>query len=264
MKKASLYVLVFGVVQVGVSLAGVAVLRHFFPDVDAQAPMPLLTMVAVASILLIVLFLALKWCPVSRNYIRTRPWLSLMWTALLGIGIVLPLTWLGEQLPEAWQENLLGEEFKEMLHSTEGYFIICMLGPLMEEIVFRGALIRALLEWCDKRMPDNRARWTAIVVSALVFSLVHCNPAQMPHAFVVGLLLGWLFVKSGSIVPGFIVHWINNSAAYVAVNLFPQLPVDAKLVDYFGGNNMAVAQAVISSLLIALPSLYQLIKKERI
>ncbi|MBO7051234.1 MAG: CPBP family intramembrane metalloprotease, partial [Prevotella sp.] len=96
-----------------------------------------------------------------------------------------------------------------------------------------------------------------VIISALFFAGVHFNPAQMPHAFIVGCLLGWLFVRSNSIVPGFILHWINNSAAYVAVKMFPHMPMDAPLVSYFG-STAAVVQAVVCSLMIALPALYQL------
>ena len=71
--------------------------------------------------------------------------------------------------------------------------------------------------------------------------------------------MGWLYTKTHSIAPGLLIHWINNSAAYVVANMFPTIPIDAKLEVYFNGNEMAVAQAVISSMLIALPSLYMII-----
>ena len=104
-----------------------------------------------------------------------------------------------------------------------------------------------------------KARWFAIGISALLFALAHMNPAQIPHALIVGVLLGWLYTKTRSIAPGLLIHWLNNSAAYVVANMFPTIPIDAKLEVYFNGDEMAVAQAVISSMLIALPALYQII-----
>ena len=80
----------------------------------------------------------------------------------------------------------------------------------------------------------------------------------MPHAFIVGCLLGWLFIRTNSIVPGFILHWVNNSAAYVVAKMFPHIPTDAPMEQYFGGNTPAIWQAIICSLMLALPALYQL------
>ena len=88
-----------------------------------------------------------------------------------------------------------------------------------------------------------------------LFALIHVNPAQMPHAFVVGLLLGWLYYRTDSVVPGIVYHWINNSIAYVFYNLYPDPSLH--LVDLFGSQR-SVAAAVMFSLFILLPSLYQL------
>lgn len=263
MKKAILYFLVFIAVQLIVAGLASWVTKLWFPTVSSTDSTFLLITLALSSVITIALFLGLKWCPVSRNYVRTRPWATMIWSAVLGLGMIIPLTWIEEQVPEAWRTNLLGEEFTKMMQTTEGYFLICMVTPLMEEIVFRGAIVRALLSWYDNRMPEDKARWAAIVSSALIFSVAHFNPAQIPHAFIAGVLMAWMFVKFGSIVPGLLVHWVNNSMAYVMVNLFPTLPFDAPLKDYVGGSDAAVARAVICSMLIFLPALYQLIRMPR-
>lgn len=77
----------------------------------------------------------------------------------------------------------------------------------------------------------------------------------MPHAFLIGLLLGWLYYRTDSIVPGIVYHWVNNSIAYVVYNLYPDPQM--KLVDLFG-TQRTVAAAVLFSLFILLPALYQL------
>ena len=81
------------------------------------------------------------------------------------------------------------------------------------------------------------------------------NPAQMPHAFLVGLLLGWMYYRTASIVPGVVYHWVNNTVAYVMYNLYPD--PDMTLVDLFG-NQRAVLMALVFSLCIFLPALFQL------
>ena len=264
MKKTLLYIIIFVAVQLTVTFGAAAVLKLWFPALSPTSPTVMILISAVTSVITLALFLGFKWCPVSRNYIRTRPWQAMIWTVLLAIGIILPLALLEEQIPESWRTDLIGDELMQMLQSTEGYFVVCMLGPLAEEVVFRGAIIRALQGYFGNHNFQFSifnfqfdSSFAVVIISALIFAGVHFNPAQMPHAFIVGCLLGWLFVRTNSIVPGFILHWINNSAAYVAVKMFPQMPMDAPLVSFFG-STAAVVQAVVCSLMIALPALYQL------
>lgn len=259
MKKTILFLFTFIALQLFTGFATNTIAKLWFPDADPT--ITLLISLASCSIAIIALFLGLKWCPVSRHYIRTKPWGTLIWSALLGIGMIIPVTWAQEFIPDSWRIDLVGDELARILQTNEGYFVVCLLAPLSEEIVFRGAIIRAILKWKSESGTSKvSAEWLAIVVSALLFAVIHANPAQIPAAIVFGILLGWLFIKTGSIVPGCIIHWINNSFAYVMLKIFPTVPIDAHLADYFNGNQMAVAQAVIASLFIALPSLYQLIK----
>ena len=134
--------------------------------------------------------------------------------------------------------------------SRWGFLSICILAPLVEELVFRGAILRALLQGMN-------SHWVAIVISALLFALVHMNPAQMPHAFCLGLLLGWLYYRTHSIIPGIMVHWVNNTLAYTVYNIFPNAN-DIKVVDLFGGDYIRVALSVVFSFLILIPAIYQL------
>ena len=259
-----LYFIAFAVIQVTVSLGATMVCKMWFPDITETSSTLLLIASAISSVLTIALFWACKWFRGNRDYIRTRPWTTLLWAALLGSGSILPLARLEEFIPQSWKTDLIGDELFGMLQTPEGYFVICMLAPLAEEIVFRGAMIKAMTAWCEKRgIMGWRKEWIAIGLSAALFAVVHFNPAQIPHALIMGVLFAWLFVKTQSIVPAFIIHWINNSSAYVFVKLYPNIPMDAPLVDYFHGNERTLMLAVIYSLMIALPSLYQLIRINR-
>ncbi len=269
MKKAILYLIVFAALELtigfGTSLiaspqaaqwTGIEQLAH----VDPSNVMIIAS--GIIAVALIAIFTLTKWYPVSRSYVRTRPWPQMFWSFLLALGIIVPLTWLEEFIPAEYRVNVMKDDLAAMLHSTAGYFVIAMLMPLAEEIVFRGAMISALRAAFLPNITIAKQRRFAtvlsVVIAALFFSGAHMNPAQMPHAFVVGCLLGWLYVRTGSIVLPFIIHWVNNSAAYVTAAFFPNIPVDAPLVAYFNGSQTAVLQAVLSSLLVALPSLYQL------
>lgn len=76
----------------------------------------------------------------------------------------------------------------------------CVAAPLAEEIVYRGFCLRHLL---------GRGRMFAIVLSALLFGVMHANLAQMLFAFLVGLVLGVVAVEY-SIIYAIILHVINN------------------------------------------------------
>jgi membrane protease YdiL (CAAX protease family) len=161
------------------------------------------------------------------------------------LGSLIPSSWLQELMPEL--PNTAEKAFDLVLKDRWGYFIVGLLAPLSEELVFRGAILRELLKW--KENP-----WIGIIISAMLFSLVHMNPVQMPHAFLVGILLGWLYYRTDSIIPGVIWHWVNNTIAYVMYNLTNP---DETLLEYFG-SQQRVLMAVGFSLMIFLPALYQL------
>ena len=134
------------------------------------------------------------------------------------------------------------------LRARRGYFVVGLLAPLAEELVFRGAVLRALLRW-------HKNAWVGIAISAALFALIHMNPAQLPHAFLVGLLLGWMYYRTDSIVPGVVFHWVNNTVAYVLYHIYPDSSL--KLADILGGEQ-SVWLALGFSLLIFLPALFQM------
>lgn len=218
--------------------------QHIAGTTDTTALM-LIVASAAASAVIITAFLLIGWAKLSRDYIRTKPWGVVFWAGLAAIGAVVPSTRLQELLPEL--PNNIAAPLTQMLRNPWGFFAIGLLAPVAEEMVFRGAILRWLLQ---KQRP-----WAAIAISAALFAAVHLNPAQMPHAFLMGLLLGWMYWRTGSIVPGLALHFVNNAVAYVLCNILPD--PDVPLIVLLG-NQKAVMMAVFSSLCILLPSIYQL------
>ena len=246
MKKAIFYTLVFAAIQLFMPQLIMAVLRLITGKEPDQSAMMLIIFMTASSLAIMALFLYFRWAEVSRSYVQSRPWTALLWCALAAVGAIIPSTWLQEQMPEL--PNILEGQFDMILKDRWGYVSVGLLAPLAEELVFRGAILRALLRWCSKP-------WVGIAISALLFALIHANPAQMPHAFLIGLLLGWLYYRTGSVVPGVVYHWVNNSIAYIVYNLYPDPSLT--LSDLFGSPR-TVAAAILFSLFILLPSLYQL------
>lgn len=206
---------------------------------------------ALSSVTTLLVFFRLKWADASNAYLATRPWGTIAWAVLLALGALIPLEWLYEQLGmsmPAAQEQLL----RRILSEPWGYLAVGILAPWAEEAVFRGAILRTLLRF----FPGKR-HWLAIVLSALLFALAHGNNAQGLHALLMGLLMGWMFYRTNSIVPGIVLHWTNNTVSYILYNLMPQLP-DGKLIDLFHGSHQLLLGAVFFSLCIFVPSLFQL------
>lgn len=246
MKNAIIYWFVFLALQLvaGGIVQGVYMLWKG-PGAVLDATGTILTMM-LFSVLAVALFLWQKWAVVSRHWIRTRPWIVLVWCVLAALGSIIPSAWFQDQMPEL--PNIVEEEFDMILRNRYGYFIIGLLAPLAEELVFRGAILRSLLKW-------NSRPWVAILISAVLFSAAHMNPAQIPHTLLIGLLLGWMYYRTDSIVPGVVFHWVNNTVAYVIYNLYPN--PDMTTTDLFG-NGGPVLMAVGFSLCILIPSLLQL------
>lgn len=84
-----------------------------------------------------------------------------------------------------------------------GLLVLGFLVPIAEEALFRGALLGVLLE-------RYAARW-AVPVSALIFGLVHLSQ-QFVGALALGLVMGWLRVRTRSLWPGLVLHTLNNTA----------------------------------------------------
>lgn len=208
-------------------------------------------MTVISSAFTLGIFFWCKWTPFNRVYLSTRPWAELVWVALLAFGTIMPSDWLGSmfhlELPPTAEQLYL-----QMMHEPWGYIAIGILAPLTEEAVFRGAILRTLL-----RLFSRRWHWMAIAISALAFAVCHGNAAQGIHALLIGLLLGWMYYRTGSIIPGVVFHWVNNTIAYVVCNLMPGL-TDTDLIDLCGGDIHKELLYVGFSLCIFFPAIYQL------
>ena len=89
---------------------------------------------------------------------------------------------------------------------------ICILPAVGEELLFRGAL-QGMMRPCGSNV--------AIFAPALLFALLHLNLPQFIPALLSGLFLGRLAERTGSILPGMLLHLLNNSIA--AIDIYLQL-----------------------------------------
>ncbi|AJP59995.1 hypothetical protein UC34_20735 [Pandoraea vervacti] len=92
------------------------------------------------------------------------------------------------------------------------FILICLIAPFVEEMLYRGILLRSFL----RQYPSG----TAIAHSAAVFGLAHLNVYQFVGALIIGLVLGKLYERTRSLVPGILLHMFYNTAVVViTVNL---------------------------------------------
>ena len=110
-------------------------------------------------------------------------------------------------------QNLMEDQFLDMSATLIGFIAIGIVGPIVEECVFREAVIGNLVRKGEKP-------WIAILFSSICFGFIHANPAQIPFAMIVGIILGIIYVKTGNIVLTSIIHVINNSFAVLQMNMY--------------------------------------------
>ena len=255
MKKPILYMLAFLAVQFVAQFLVVAIYSLVNGQVsDDLPPMWDIATMVLFSVVSIVLFLKMGWAEASRSYLQSRPWDVLLWSVVASLGAIVPSLLLQGLIPEwtGWAKEIVdqtNQQLEGLMSIPGGYMVIALLPPVVEELVFRGAVLRSLLEWKPEK------KWAMIALSALFFSLVHLNPAQMPHAFLIGLLLGWMYTRTGSIVPGVAYHWANNTAAYVMFHLYHN---PESLQDIVGPGMRPAMLALLFSLCNFIPSIFQL------
>ncbi|MGN1443322.1 MAG: lysostaphin resistance A-like protein [Acutalibacteraceae bacterium] len=115
-------------------------------------------------------------------------------------------------------EMLRAEGFSGFLISVVQ---VSVAAAVVEEISLRGSVMQNLRKYGDT---------FAVVMSAVVFGIMHMNLVQAPFAVIVGLGLGFITVKTGSMWPAIIVHAINNFFSTV-ITYLPQWGVNEKAVN---------------------------------
>lgn len=141
------------------------------------------------------------------------------------------------ELPDDNQEIMFA-----MVHTVPGIITIAMIAPICEEITFRDAIQGYLHR-------NGYKAWHCIVASSLIFGIVHMNPAQIPFAFMMGMFLGWLYYKTGSIMPGVVCHIMNNGMAVASMLLFDKDDSIHSEIGYSGLTAVVIASGIIFAVL---------------
>ena len=127
----------------------------------------------------------------------------------------------------------------------------CIAPAICEEFLFRGVIASGLKEKGFK---------VALFASSIIFTLMHGNPEQTVHQFIIGYVIGYAFLKTGNIWIGVIVHFVNNFTA-VTMSYVSSLTAGEEVAEvaaaepvtalsFFVGLIIAAAMALIGYLII--------------
>ena len=144
--------------------------------------------------------------------------------------------------PPSWFMELFNRIFESDFGIWGGIFRVVILAPVVEELLFRGVIFSGFQR-------NYHAFW-AIFLSALLFALFHLNPWQFGPTFLLGLILGWVRLRTGSLLAAIFTHALHNGMIFLIVyfKIAPEvilLPAN-KVLDYL----FCVAIVVMGVILI--------------
>ncbi|HEX2937741.1 MAG TPA: type II CAAX endopeptidase family protein [Ruminiclostridium sp.] len=121
---------------------------------------------------------------------------------------------------------------------------VSVFAPFCEEFIFRGLIMQNLRKYGD---------FFAVIVTALMFGVLHGNFEQTPFAFVVGIALGFTVLETGSVFAGIILHCLINSTSVIF----------GAISTYAGDNLANVIYLIYIAVIVALSVVSVILLKKR-
>ncbi len=100
---------------------------------------------------------------------------------------------------------------------------VAVAAPLLEEFLLRGVILRGMLY--------HSTPFKAILWSAFYFAFIHLNLYQALGAFIMGLFMGWIYYRTGSLWLTVLIHFVNNGSSTLFTVLNSQKDVETTLMD---------------------------------
>jgi len=157
------------------------------------------------------LLFALAWTRRPAASLRLRPagWQFYAAALLLAVSLHPLLVELNRWLQQSYsgQSRWLEQQMQVLLGGSVPVWslvlVLAVLPAACEELAFRGFILTGL----QRRSPA----WVAVLLSALLFGFFHMSPHQFINATLLGIFLGLIAVRSGSVLPGMLFHATNNT-----------------------------------------------------
>ncbi len=115
--------------------------------------------------------------------------------------------------------------------------LVALAPAFAEEVLFRGLLLRALLARFGPAV--------AVVASSLLFGLIHVDPPQATGAALIGLALGFMTCRTGSLWPAMAAHAANNGAAVLLARYSDPKPMAQLAIDPWEVSTSVVVTLVL-------------------
>jgi membrane protease YdiL (CAAX protease family) len=112
--------------------------------------------------------------------------------------------------PPPWFWELFERIFENRFGFWGAALKVVIIAPIIEEVLFRGIIMHGLMR--------NYRNWHAVLLSGILFSVFHLNPWQMTYTFFLGLLLGWIMVRTRSLPFTILIHAINNLIVLLSIS----------------------------------------------
>jgi len=161
------------------------------------------------------------------------------------MGMLLPFP---EELAAVLKQLLIASSFFDWLIILLG---AVLLAGLFEEMLFRGFVQTSLEQYGDVTR--------AILWTALLFAAFHVNPWWLAQIVLLGVILGVMAWKSDSIIPGAIVHAINNAISVVLINVGED---KIEVIEWHGHIHPLLLLAALAALVFSLRLFYQYCDEE--
>lgn len=116
----------------------------------------------------------------------------------------------------------LSVESHTLIENIVNIVAVSVIPPLVEEFLFRGVVLGKLRFFGDA---------FALFLSSALFAIMHGNIIQIPFAFIVGLVLAFLTIKTNSLLPAMVVHFIVNFRSVIISILLDNKAIDENVLN---------------------------------
>ena len=238
MKKVLLAVLAFCILQalVGVIVTIPMAILGIRPTDPTMFTMMALALIVADILTFLICWKALKVIEFPETFLCYNS--SLKWSLVAFLAAVMGV-FAGDLLSEILDlPNMIEDMMVGLAKNFWGILGVAIVGPVIEELVFREGV-------CGHLIRNGSSPWRAIWISAILFGIIHFNPAQVPFAILMGVVLGIIYAKTGNIVLTSIIHILNNSIALIEVNVLGDKVFDFSMVEWIGGKYVAGACIIV-------------------
>lgn len=135
--------------------------------------------------------------------------------------------------------------FELQLSSFWGVLSIVALAPLFEEFLMRGTIARGIFISCKSPL-------AGILLSALLFGALHLNLWQAIPAMLIGIIMAWIYYRTGSLWCTIFMHFINNTLSTILYFAIPENTMESSLYDIIPQKTYIICYAVSAAAVVAI------------